>query len=219
MQQVSGCGEALLNQTICDGAAQRSNPGIVNSTAQALRSKQCQNSQMTFCCFFFCCICSFLWLCGHASFSRWLIKEISLMFVGKLRLAETGLYWRSEGQISSQHWLLFHAVASSWERQSAAVGFSVVLALLSVSVWGSQSRRSCLTRRQVFPSECKLVPRWLLGRRARHMEVYEHSSRGMTGWLTLLPPIETSVLSICERSLPLFWGVKTIRHLYCPFPG
>lgn len=33
------------------------------------------------------------------------------MFVGKLRLAETGLYWRSKGQISSQHWLFFYALA------------------------------------------------------------------------------------------------------------
>lgn len=31
--------------------------------------------------------------------------------------------------------------------------------------------------------------------------------------------IETSAMSVCQRSLPLFWEVKTIRHLYCPFPG
>lgn len=26
-------------------------------------------------------------------------------------------------------------------------------------------------------------------------------------------------MSVCERSLQLYWRVKTIRHLYCPFPG
>lgn len=29
---------------------------------------------------------------------------------------------------------------------------------------------------------------------------------------------ETSRITVCERALPLFWRVKTIRRLYCPFP-
>lgn len=29
----------------------------------------------------------------------------------------------------------------------------------------------------------------------------------------------TSVCPFVKDDLPLFWGVKTIRHLYCPFPG
>lgn len=31
--------------------------------------------------------------------------------------------------------------------------------------------------------------------------------------------METSGKSVCDGSMPLFWRVKTIRHLYCPFPG
>lgn len=36
-----------------------------------------------------------------------IVKKKSFMFVGKLRLAETGLYWRSEGKISGPHMVVF----------------------------------------------------------------------------------------------------------------
>lgn len=77
----------------------------------------CENSQITFFAVFLCMhVRCPLWLCDHASFSRQIVKKkkkVSFMFVGKPRLAETGLYWRSERQISSQHWLCFfcHALA------------------------------------------------------------------------------------------------------------
>lgn len=54
-------------------------------------------------------------------------KKVSFMFVGKLRLAETRLYWRSERQISSQHWtfvFLFHAWAPAESPEPLLMAFS-----------------------------------------------------------------------------------------------
>ena len=146
------------------------------------------------------------------------------MFVGKPRLAETRLYWRSERQISSQHWTFFFPFSccgSSWEPRTTAVSKSWLLPLSNL-LWCEDLRTDFTNRTEhhwAAVTSCRRLNRSHSHGLGLWTQLWRHDRLAHITQSAVPLAMETSGMSVCERSLPLFWGVKTIRHLYCPFPG
>lgn len=113
---------------------------------------------------------------------------------------------------------------SSWEPWTSAV--LVASSFQPASVWRSHrflsDWRTDFTNRTehcwAVTASCQRLNQSHGSRIGLWMQLWRHEA-----WLTLRrgpfrwrwKPLGCA----CERSLTLFSGVKTIRHLYCPFPG
>lgn len=183
-----------------------------------------------FCCFFLC-ICSPLWLCGHASFSRRIVKKkISFMLWeswGWLRPGFTGDL-RNRYQVNSGRFFfspLFHAPAPAESPEPLLPPVSKSWLLPPSLLWCEDLLDSCSTGKPISPNcsehhsaaaasflETELItwPQFKFMDAA--LEAWQAGSR--------YPQCRsTGDGNLWDVRSPLFWGVKTIRRLYCPFPG
>ena len=87
---------------------------------------------------------------------------------------------------------------------------------VSRTVWSENGNRF-LSYWRTSSTELNII--WLL-----RSQVYEHNSWGMRACLTLPRVLfrwrwKPLGCQFVKDPCLYFWGVKTIRHLYCPFPG
>lgn len=113
---------------------------------------------------------------------------------------------RARYQVST---VSFSCYGSSWEPLLLACSLGCFLSPTCISEF-----LVCLEE-QISPTELSVIRLpWL-----HRFGLWAQLSRLAHITLGAVPPaLETSRITVCERALPLFWGVKTIRRLYCPFP-
>lgn len=183
---------------------------------------------------FFLCICSPLWLCGHASFSRRIVKKKSLSCCGK---AEVGWdqalleIWETDIKSTVDVFFcfffppLFHAPAPAESPEPLLPPVSKSWLLPPSLLWCEDLLDSCSTGKPISPNcsehhsaaaasflETELItwPQFKFMDAA--LEAWQAGSR--------YPQCRsTGDGNLWDVRSPLFWGVKTIRRLYCPFPG
>lgn len=160
----------------------------------------------------FCCFIVYvqpplaLWPCQLFMTDRKKKKKVSFMFVGKLRLAETRLYWRSERQISSQHWtfvFLFHAWAPAESPEPLLMAFSKSWLLpLSPTCFGMKISQIhvCLENRFRQLNSTSLG-RWSHGRRlGLWTQLWRHDRLAHITQGTVPLVLETCEMSDCGSS-------------------